>query len=178
MSSGHTNQYDASGSSSLVRRIDHWLNAVTNVMAHIGIGALVLAILVVVVDIIWRRVGGRSFIGAVDLTQFSVMAAASWSIPYAFSRGSHVTVDLVNAWLGGRATRLLDVIALLIGAALSAFLCWLSTKRALEVWGYGDVSQDLALPMIWFWAFLISGLAMSCIVCCVRALVILAHGRP
>ena len=42
------------------------------------------AIAIVVIDIIWRRIGGQSMVGAVDLTQFCVMAAASWAIPYAF----------------------------------------------------------------------------------------------
>lgn len=53
---------------------------------------------------------------------------------------------------------------------ITGFLGWLSLGRALEVWGYGDVSQDLAIPMIWFWSALLLGLSLSVVVCLVRAL--------
>ncbi|MEM7068894.1 MAG: TRAP transporter small permease [Pseudomonadota bacterium] len=149
--------------------LDDRLRQFTNVMAIIGIAFLILAVTVVVGDIVWRRIGGGSFIGAIDLTQFSVMAAVSWSIPYVFSVGGHVRVDLLSGWFNNAIKRVLDCIAYLIGAGMSGFLCWLSSKRGMEIWTYGDVSQDLAIPMIWFWAFLISGLAISTLVCLVRA---------
>lgn len=160
----------------LALRLDGGLLKLTAAMAIMGICALVVAIAVVVGDIIWRRVGGGSFIGAVDLTQFSVMIAVSWSIPYAFATGSHVTVDLLSKAFTANATRWLDIGASLTGAVISGFLGWLSAGRAWEVWGYGDVSQDLAIPMILFWSFLVSGLTMSVIVCLVRIARLLSPG--
>ena len=152
----------------LALRLDGALLKLTAAMAIAGICALIVAVAVVVGDIIWRRVGGGSFIGAVDLTQFSVMIAVSWSIPYAFATGSHVTVDLLSEAYSPNATRWLDIFASLTGALIAGFLGWLSAGRAWEILGYGDVSQDLAIPMILFWGFLVSGLAMSVVVCVVR----------
>ncbi len=152
------------------RASDKALTKLTTAMAILGVLCLVLAVMVVVGDIIWRRIGGGSFIGAIDLTQFSVMAAVSWSIPFAFSMGGHVSVDLLTQSFSGAALRWLDCLSSCVGALLTGFLAWLSSKRALEIWSYGDVSQDLAIPMIWFWAFLVTGLATSALVCLVRAL--------
>ena len=157
------------GLAALLSHIDGLLVRGAAGLAMIGIFALVAAIAVVVGDIFWRRVGGGSFIGAVDLTQLSVMIAVSFAIPYAFATGGHVTVDLLSGALGYRAQRVLDVTALLLGAGIMSFLCWLSARRGIEVWTYGDVSQDLAMPMSLYWAALVSGLALSALICLVRA---------
>lgn len=53
----------------------------TLAMAVTGIAMLSGAIVLVVVDIIWRRIIGGSVIGVIDITQLCVMAAAFWSIP-------------------------------------------------------------------------------------------------
>ena len=161
---------------SAVRLLDRGVASLTTLMAYVGIGALTAAIVVVVLDIAWRRIGGGSFIGAVDLTQFSVVAAASWAIPYAFSRNAHVSVDLLHDYFSSAVTRALDAAAALISAALMAFVLWLSWGRAMEVWGYGDVSQDLAVPMILAWSFLLSGFAVSFVNCAVNFLKILILG--
>ncbi|MFD1880888.1 TRAP transporter small permease [Paracoccus pacificus] len=155
-----------------VAALDAAMKRVTSFLAVIGMSGLVLAIIVVVWDIVWRRIGGRSMIGTVDLTELSVVAAASLSIPYAFAHGRHVTVDLLTNALPGGATRLLDIAAAFGAAVLTAFLLWLSYGRAMEVWSYGDVSQDLAIPMIWYWALLLFGLAASVVVCLVNLLVL------
>jgi len=149
--------------------IDRWLGRLAMFGALFGILVLTVAILVVVGDIIWRRIGGGSFIGAVDLTQLSVVVAASLSIPYAFSTGAHVKVDLLGKYLSQGMKRFLDAMAALFGACLLGFLLWLTWGRAMEVWGYGDVSQDLAIPMILFWGALILGLFLSVLVCLLAA---------
>lgn len=158
---------------SAIRALDRTAKQVTRLMAYVGMGALIIAIAVVIGDIIWRRIGGGSFIGAVDLTQFSVMAAASWSIPYAFAHHSHVTVDLLNNLFSKRGIRLLDAFAAMVGAGISGFLLWLSYGRAMQIWDYGDISQDLGLPMIAYWSFLVTGLAVSLIVCLINVLIFL-----
>lgn len=164
---------DGSPIGSAIWLLERMAKRVTRLMAYVGMGALIIAIAVVIGDIVWRRIGGRSFIGAVDLTQFSVMAAASWSIPYAFAHQNHVTVDLLGGLFSQRGIRLLDALAALVGAGITGFLLWLTYGRAMQIWDYGDVSQDLALPMIAYWSFLISGLAVSVIVCLINVLIFL-----
>ena len=141
-----------SGGSRLYAAVDHLdraMNRLTDILAFVGMSAL---------------------IGAIDLTQFCVMAAASWAIPYAFSARAHVTVDLI----GKNRLRILfntiDRLIPLLCAGVMAFLLYLSWGRAMEQWDYGDVSQNLAIPMILFWGFLLSGMAISTLVCLVHFL--------
>jgi TRAP-type C4-dicarboxylate transport system permease small subunit len=161
-----------------VRLLDRGLDRITDILAFVGMAALIGAIAVVVIDIVWRRIGGQSFIGAVDLTQFCVMAAASFAIPFAFSNANHVTVDLIGKkarW--GGILRVIDVLIPLVCAAVMAFLLYLSWGRAMEQWSYGDVSQNLAIPMILFWVFFLSGMAVSTLVCFVKFLKLLITGE-
>ena len=161
----------------LAMRLDNGLVAVSALLAVLGMCALVVAIAVVIGDIVWRRIGGGSFIGSVDLTQFSVMIAVSLAIPYAFATSGHVSVDLLSRAVSPMATHILNVTASLAGAVITGFLCWLSMGRAVEIWTYGDVSQDLALPMIWAWSSLVFGLGFSALICTVRALCMATNRR-
>lgn len=160
-----------------VRRLDSLMTRITDIFAFIGMSALIGAIGVVVVDIVWRRIGDQSFIGAVDLTQFCVMAAASWAIPHAFSTGAHVTVDLFGKRQFRAFFKIIDALIPLTGAALMAFLFYLSWGRAMEQLSYGDVSQNIAIPMILYWVFLLSGLALSGLVCFVKFLKFIVTGE-
>jgi hypothetical protein len=47
----------------------------------------------------------------------------------------------------------------------------------MEQLAYGDVSQNLAIPMILFWVFLLSGLALSGLVCFVKFLKFIVTGE-
>mgnify|MGYP003624145556 FL=1 len=171
------NPYDESQLRAAIRRLDGVINRMTDMFAFAGMSALICAIAVVVIDIVWRRIGGQSFIGAVDLTQFCVMAAASWAIPHAFSTGAHVTVDLFGKKQFRAFFKIIDALIPLTGAALMAFLFYLSWERAMEQLAYGDVSQNLAIPMILFWVFLLSGLALSGLVCFVKFLKFIVTGE-
>ena len=129
--------------------------------AVFGIACLIGVIGIVVTDIVLRRSLGYTVIGTVDLTQLCVMAAAFWSIPYAFMRNAHVRVDLVTEKLPRRGRALLDGLAALTGFGLLALLLWMSWDQALLRWEYGDQSQDLGIPMIFYWLFLLSGFLLA-----------------
>ncbi|MEG9883767.1 MAG: TRAP transporter small permease [Hyphomicrobiales bacterium] len=150
--------------------LDRFMNAFTNCLAAFGMMTLIAAIMVVVVDIVWRRIFHHAFIGTVDVTQFCVMAAASWSIPHAFSTGAHVSVDLLGKIAKNGFALAMEGAARLIATLLMAFLFSLSWQRAMEQWSYGDVSQNLSIPMIAFWLFLLSGMVLSAVVCFVKFL--------
>lgn len=133
------------------------LERITRYVARLGIACLVAAIGLVVLDILIRRVAGGLLIGTVDLTQLSVMAAAFWSMPYGFAADAHVKVELFAEAIPHRLRVCLDCGAALLSAAFVGFVTWLSWGRAMEQFAYGDASQDLAIPMIVYWGFLLSG---------------------
>lgn len=130
-------------------------------MAIVGIVMLAGAIALVVVDIVRRRLFGGSVIGVIDITQLCVMAAAFWSIPFAFSRKAHVAVDFLATDKAPALRMFVAIVSALLSFGLLGLILWLAWGRAMDTLGNGDISQDLGIPMIWYWSVLLSGLAAA-----------------
>lgn len=152
-------------------RLTYWL-------ALAGISTLLVAIVLTCADIIWRRVVGGAFVDTFDITKLCLVAAASLSIPYGFTLGSHITVDLLADRFPPRARTVLDVVVALVGAALLGFLFWLTWQGAMLHYAYGDTTLNLRIPVIWYWGLLLVGLALAVLASLARAADTLAGGRP
>lgn len=140
-----------------------FIESLAAAMAITGVGMLAVAIGLVVVDIIWRRLMGGAVIGVIDLSQLCVMAAAFWSIPYAFTKQAHVAVDFLPTDHSPRLRIAVALLAVVLGVGLLGLLLGLGFGRAMDAWRSGDISEDLGIPMVSYWFFLISGLAMAII---------------
>ena len=122
---------------------------------------LVLAIGVVVVDIVGRRLLSATVTGTVDLTQLAVMWAAGLAIPYAMHKDGHVKVEIATARLSSRAVFALDVLGTLVGIAFVLIILAVSWPQASRILDYGDISQDLGIPLIAYWCALLLGMALT-----------------
>lgn len=146
-----------------------FLDGVISFFGIIGIAALLAPILLTCADIAWRQIVGGSFIDTFDITKLCLVAAASWSIPYGFIHGTHVTVDLVADLLPSSAQRVLDAAIHLIAATLIALLAWLSWHGAMLHYGYGDTTLNLKIPVIYYWSIFLFGLFLTFVACLWRA---------
>lgn len=128
--------------------------------AGLGVAAFAAAALLTVADVVGRRFGAP-IVGVIDLVQLCVLAGAWLVIPYAFLAGAHVGVDLVVEHLPARLNRVFRAVAGLAGAALALLILWGSWGAARQQMMFGDVSQQLGIPIIWYWAPLLLGAALS-----------------
>ena len=133
----------------------------TRAVALAGAALLVVCMLVTVADVALRRTAGIAIIGTVDLTQLFVMAAVFTGIPYAFMTGSHVSVDLFVDRLGPRATELGKALGALLGCALMTLVFRYGLAQAQLQLAYGDVSQTIGIPILWYWLPLLVGGALA-----------------
>lgn len=145
------------------------LGRVISFFGLLGIVVLLVPIVLTCADIVWRQLVGGSFVDTFDITQFCLVAAASWSIPYGFVHGTHVTVDLLAEQLPARAQHILDAAIHLVAAALVAFLAWVSWQGAMLHYAYGDTTLNLQIPVIYYWAIFLSGLVLAFLACLLRA---------
>ena len=120
-----------------------------------------LAVAALIVDIATRKSVGFSILGMVDLNQLAQMACVFLVLPLAFLRESHITVDFLTDRLPARARAAVEALSALLGAALLAAILWNSIGQALIQVRQGDQSQTLGIPMIWYWAPLVAGIALS-----------------
>lgn len=137
-------------------------------LAAIGVVILFVCALLTVADILGRRLFEWTVPGMVDLTQLLVMNAVFLWIPYVFERRANVEVDLLFERLPRVARRWLDRSWPLLGAAFLLVAAWYAGRTALQVLEYGDSSQTIGVPMIWYWAPVLFGTVLAAIVCVIQ----------
>lgn len=133
------------------------LDRVFALLAGAGTAGLVVAIAMVAIDVVMRRTFQRSVVGTVDVTELVVLIGAFLAIPLVFMRGGQVSVEIATDALPQRARDFLDGIGALLGAGLFAAIGWFSLQPARLSISAGDVSQDLAIPLLWYWLPMIAG---------------------
>ncbi len=137
-----------------------WLHFLVSGLAALGVFAFAMGAIVTVADILGRPLG-LAVIGVVDLVQLAVMMGAWFVIPYAFLTGAHVGVDLVvNAMPQGLA-RLARGISALVAVVLLALMLWYCYAAFQMQMLFGDKSQQLGIPIMWYWLPLLAGLLVS-----------------
>lgn len=144
--------------------------------AGLGVACYAAAMFLTVADVVGRRFGAP-ILGVIDLVQLAVLAGCWLVIPYAFLAGAHVGVDLVVDHLPGRLTRAFRALAGLAGAALVGLILWGSWGAAQQQMMFGDVSQQLGIPIVYYWAPLLAGAALSVVAALVTVADALA-GHP
>lgn len=143
---------------------------VTRITALVGILGLFAAMLITVGDILLRKVAGHTIIGVLDMVQLCIMATAFLAIPHAFMAGGHVGVDLATDPLPARALAAVKGVAALAGLAFMAAVGLYGLDQAVLQHGYGDASQTIGIPILWYWAPLLAGSALSVVAAGILAL--------
>jgi TRAP-type C4-dicarboxylate transport system permease small subunit len=70
--------------------------------------------------------------------------------------------------------RVLLVIAALLGFFFLAAVFWFSIQQMMTEYGYGDRSQSIGIPMVWYWIPLVVGIGLAAIV---NAWLVVRHAR-
>lgn len=143
-----------------VRGAVAFLNGVMAIAAAVGFAGFAAAALLTIADVIGRRFG-FPIVGVVDLVQLCVLGGAWLVIPYAFAKNAHVAVDLVVHFLPVRLERFFHVLAGLAAAGLMILIfraCFAAYSQQVL---FGDRSQQLGIPIAWYWLPLLIGVALS-----------------
>lgn len=140
--------------------ISHFLRRLITAVAGVGVLCYAAAALLTVADIIGSRFG-LPIVGVIDLVQLFVLAGAWLVIPYAFVAGAHVGVDLVVDMLPTRWRRLIRALMSVVAVVLLSLIlneCFKTYELKVL---FGDRSQQLGIPITWYWLPLLAGVALS-----------------
>ncbi len=149
------------------------------IAALLGVLALLGAMVITVADIVLRPLGS-AVPGVIDLVQLTIMTAAFLTIPYTFMSDGHVSVDLLVQNLPPRLAALLRLLAAVLATGLLALMLRHGWNSAWQQQAFGDVSQTIGIPLFWYWAPLLAGLALSAVATLLliwRELVVALSGR-
>ncbi|WP_274425008.1 TRAP transporter small permease [Chelativorans sp. YIM 93263] len=127
-----------------------------SVLALLGVLAYAAAALVTVADVLGRLVG-LPVIGVVDLVQLFIVTGAWLVMPFAFMTGAHVSVDFIANAQPRRISLALNIFGALVAAVLLTLMVWKGFETFQTRTMFGDRSQQLGIPIAWYWyAFLVA----------------------
>jgi len=138
-------------------RLTGWL---INALAVLGVSAFGAAAVVTVADILGRRLG-YPIEGVVDLVQLFVVTGAWLTMPYAFHAATHVSVDFLLAVMPVGLKVPVKILAAAASLALVGLMLWQGYLTYETRTMFGDKSQQLGIPIAWYWYSLLIGLAVS-----------------
>ncbi len=140
----------------------------TRAIIRLGHGLVAIAIAAMIaitlVDVVARGLFNRPIVGVVDVIELSMIWLTMLGIALAWAERAHIVVDIIDTVVSPRIVRRLDQGARLVTAAVMGYLAWLAVPLLEGVADFGDTTMNLRLPLTWFWAAIIFGYGVSCLV--------------
>ena len=148
--------------------MDRTIELLCRFLTWIGGSLMLLAIIITVGDVIARALFKTGYIGIVDITQFAVIGFAYMAMPLAFLKNEHVAIGLYDHRLGKKADLLLRMFANVLAQSVLLIIIYYGWTQASRTVRYGDVSQNVEIPMILFWVMILGGCFVSLLVCALQ----------
>ncbi|TPE54361.1 TRAP transporter small permease [Maribrevibacterium harenarium] len=165
--------------SSLIRAFDK----ITLVMHWIGGVFLIGMMVATLADVLSRGLFGMTdgavdwtFIGGVELVKYSLLFTVLFILPHSVSR-SQVIVDLFTEGLSQRRKDWLEALYLLCFGLLGVGMCYSFFHLMVESDLYYETTQDLLIPMSYFYAVASFATAMLALSAALQALALITNKK-
>src|SRR5687768_9614254 len=86
----------------------------------------------IVADVVLRNLFNSTLPASVELTEYAMFYAAAFAAPWLLRRGQHIRIDVVVARVPPRAGWAMEILADLIGLALSLLMTWYGAAAVLR----------------------------------------------
>ncbi|MGE0233409.1 MAG: TRAP transporter small permease [Flavobacteriaceae bacterium] len=134
---------------------------------------------ITLVDVIGRNFFSSPLAPATELTEIALIVITFLLYPQIAFRDEHITVDLLDNFTPYWFKRIQFVVAGLLGALLFGVLAWRLGIQGWRLFGYGETTTTLRIPLYIFYYFmaLMSGIsAIAFLVLSVLPPRVHAHG--
>lgn len=112
-------------------------------------GISMILVLVMVMATILSRFFGFALHGTDSYAGYAMAGAGFFALASTLKHGEHIRVTLLLGMLKGKALKGLEVLALLVATALSAFLAYYSIRLVWQSWEINDISMGLDATPLW-----------------------------
>ena len=143
-----------------LQRIQLWLAAL----------ALMILMMVTVADVFLRYLFNSPVRGSYDMVESLLLVFVFNGMAATFFGRRHIVIDLIDSFVGARATVVLVRIADALSVLCIALLMWAMRVPAVQAYQYGDIKLELHLPIWVLWAVAFAALSGT-IFCAIVALV-------
>jgi TRAP-type C4-dicarboxylate transport system permease small subunit len=121
------------------------------------------------VDVVLRYVFNRPLRGGFEVTELMLLVLIFAGLPLVTHANEHVTMDLIDRFLGARARNLLGRLMEAVSAALMFALTWFMWIKAQRISGYGDTTDVLRIAVGPFVYFMVAMILLSGLIHLYRA---------
>lgn len=104
-------------------------NQISRWIAISGGIALMVSIAMIIIEVFFRKIAGRSIFPATELTGYLMAIIASWSFAYTMLNKAHIRIDAIYVKCGSRTRAALDVLS----ACCLAIVCLYASDAAMGV---------------------------------------------
>lgn len=143
-----------------------WLDRILGLVAAFLLLGLML---LTAVDVVSRYMFNWPLRGAFELTELGLLVLIFAGLPLASRRGEHVTLDFIDKPLGPRGADIWRrVVEFLVGLVMAG-LAWQIWLKAGKIYGYGDSTDVLRVPVGPFVYLMAAMVAITAIIHLIRA---------
>lgn len=147
----------------------HWRGFVAKLCGWVAAVFLAAMMLLTVADVVLRKVGDSPIHGTFELVELLLVCTFFFALPATFLRDENIVVDMIDGWRP-RWVPLLKRLSAALAVAMLATIAWQSWLQARDAMSFGDVTSDLSLPKILYWAPLVFGIAAGAVAAAAVAL--------
>lgn len=125
----------------------------------IAVAALVALMMVTVVDVFMRYSFNRPLRGSFDAVESLLLFFVFNSMAATFFGRRNVVIDVIDSFVPRRIAGALIRAADILSVLVLGLLMWAMLVPAAQSYGYGEIKQDLGLPIFILWFVAIASLA-------------------
>jgi len=117
--------------------------------------------LLTVADVLLRTFFRYPIQGMLELVELGLACTIFLALPAVFLRDEHLVVDVIDHLVSKPLVRLLDLAGALVSLAVLVVMAWQMVPLARSMHEFGDVTSDLSIPKIYYWAPVLLGVVAS-----------------
>ncbi len=128
-------------------RLVRWCHGLNRALGVVAAVLLFLMMVLTFADVFGRYLFSRPIPGAFEVTEVMMGVLIFAGLPLISARDGHVSVNLIDSFLGPRLRRAQAVAANLVGGVALATVAYMLWIKGGQVADYGDATAYLGIPM-------------------------------
>jgi TRAP-type C4-dicarboxylate transport system permease small subunit len=126
---------------------------------------LAAMVLLSVADVLLRTFFNYPIRGMLELIELGLACTIFIALPAVFLRDEHLRVDVIDHLTRPGVVRVLHLSGMIVSLVVLAVMAWNMAHDARNMYQFGDVTSDLSIPKLWYWAPVLFGVVASAAAC-------------
>jgi TRAP-type C4-dicarboxylate transport system permease small subunit len=122
-------------------------------------------VLLTAADVVLRTFFNYPIRGMLELIELGLACTIFIALPAVFLRDEHLVVDVIDKLARPVLVRMLDLAGAVVALLVLAVMAWNMVDDARNMYQFGDVTSDLSIPKLWYWAPVLFGVIASAAAC-------------